>query len=153
MRPAELFGADNFNRDGHDLSPNFGHCDGSEGQKDVASGCAGWFGLDAHMTHHPMGVPLYWQHKHLDGDFMEFDYVIVGGGSAGCVLASRLSEDPAVQVALIEAGPPDTSALIHCPAGIALMARTEIVTQGLNTVPQPGLNGRIGFQPRGRTLG
>ena len=84
---------------------------------------------------------------------MEFDYVIVGGGSAGSVLASRLSEDPTVQVALIEAGPPDTSALIHCPAGIALMARTEIVSQGLNTVPQPGLNGRIGFQPRGRTLG
>jgi choline dehydrogenase-like flavoprotein len=84
---------------------------------------------------------------------MEFDYVIVGGGSAGCVLAARLSEDPAVQVALIEAGPSDTSALIHCPAGIALMARTEIVSQGLNTVPQPGLNGRIGFQPRGRTLG
>jgi choline dehydrogenase-like flavoprotein len=84
---------------------------------------------------------------------MEFDYVIVGGGSAGCVLASRLSEDPGVQVALIEAGPPDTSALIHCPAGIALMARTEIVSQGLSTVPQPGLLGRRGFQPRGRTLG
>ena len=84
---------------------------------------------------------------------MDFDYVIVGGGSAGCVVAARLSEDPTVQVALIEAGPPDTSALIHCPAGIALMARTEIVSQGLNTVPQPGLNGRIGFQPRGRTLG
>lgn len=59
---------------------------------------------------------------------MEFDYVIVGGGSAGCVLAARLSEDPAVQVALIEAGPPDTSALIHCPAGIALMARTKTVS-------------------------
>ena len=84
---------------------------------------------------------------------MEFDVVIVGGGSAGCVLASRLSEDPTLQVALIEAGPPDTSALIHCPAGIALMARTEIVTQGLSTVPQPGLLGRSGFQPRGRTLG
>jgi choline dehydrogenase-like flavoprotein len=87
------------------------------------------------------------------GKAMEFDVVIVGGGSAGCVLAGRLSEDPDVQVALIEAGPPDTSALVHCPAGIALMARTEIVSQGLNTVPQPGLNGRIGFQPRGRTLG
>ena len=84
---------------------------------------------------------------------MEFDYVIVGGGSAGCVLASRLSEDPAVQVALLEAGPPDTSALIHCPAGFAVMVQTGSVSQGLNTVPQPGLDGRIGYQPRGRTLG
>jgi len=84
---------------------------------------------------------------------MEFDYVIVGAGSAGCVLAGRLSEDPSVRVALLEAGPPDTSALIHCPAGIALMARVDLVSQGLNTLPQPGLNGRIGFQPRGRTLG
>lgn len=84
---------------------------------------------------------------------MEFDFVIVGGGSAGCVLAGRLSEDPALQVALLEAGPPDTSALIHCPAGIALMARTDTVTQSLSTVPQPGLLGRRGFQPRGRTLG
>ena len=84
---------------------------------------------------------------------MDFDYVIVGGGSAGCVLASRLSEDPAVQVALIEAGPPDTSPLIHCPAGIAVMVQTQGVSQGLDTVPQPGLGGRIGYQPRGRTLG
>ncbi|MEY2782158.1 MAG: alcohol dehydrogenase, partial [Pseudomonadota bacterium] len=71
----------------------------------------------------------------------EFDYVVVGGGSAGCVLASRLSEDPNVQVALLEAGPPDTSALIHCPAGIALMARTEWVSEGMTTVPQAGLLG------------
>ncbi|MEN9623837.1 MAG: alcohol dehydrogenase, partial [Pseudomonadota bacterium] len=84
---------------------------------------------------------------------LNFDYIVVGAGSAGCVLAARLSEDPSVQVALIEAGPPDTSALIHCPAGIALMARTEIVSQGFNTVPQPGLLGRTGYQPRGRTLG
>ena len=84
---------------------------------------------------------------------MAFDYVIVGGGSAGCVLANRLSEDPTVQVALIEAGPPDTSALIHCPAGIALMVQTQGVSQGLDTVPQPGLGGRVGYQPRGRTLG
>ena len=48
----------------------------------------------------------------------DFDYIIVGGGSAGCVLAGRLSEDPQVRVALLEAGPPDNSVLIHCPAGL-----------------------------------
>jgi choline dehydrogenase-like flavoprotein len=87
---------------------------------------------------------------------MEFDYVIVGGGSAGCVLAGRLSEDPSVSVALLEAGEPDTSVLIHCPAGLAVMAK-EGKRQGINwgfeTVPQPGLNGRRGYQPRGRVLG
>ena len=82
-----------------------------------------------------------------------FDYIVVGGGSAGCVLAARLSEDPAVTVALLEAGPPDTSPVIHCPAGVAMMSRTPSVSQGLQTVPQPGLNGRRGYQPRGRTLG
>ncbi|MBK8667033.1 MAG: choline dehydrogenase [Burkholderiales bacterium] len=81
------------------------------------------------------------------------DYVIVGAGSAGCVLAARLSEDPSVQVTLLEAGPPDRSALIHCPAGLALMAKSGQVNWGFESVPQPGLNGRRGFLPRGKVLG
>lgn len=81
------------------------------------------------------------------------DYVIVGGGSAGCVLAARLSEDPSVQVALLEAGPPDHSVLIHCPAGLALLAKNGQANWAFQTEPQPGLNGRRGYQPRGKVLG
>lgn len=84
---------------------------------------------------------------------MEFDYIIIGAGSAGCVLANRLSADPAVSVCLIEAGPADKSPLIHCPAGILGILPTRHVNWAFKTVPQPGLNGRIGYQPRGRALG
>jgi len=82
-----------------------------------------------------------------------FDYVIVGGGSAGCVLAGRLSEDPAVSVCLLEAGGKDDSALIHAPLGFAVGAPLGINSWGYETVPQAGLNGRRGFQPRGKVLG
>ena len=81
------------------------------------------------------------------------DYIIIGGGSAGCTLAARLSEDPHCHVTLLEAGPPDRSVFIHCPAGIAVMAMTGQAGWGLNTVPQRGLDGRIGYQPRGKVLG
>jgi choline dehydrogenase-like flavoprotein len=84
---------------------------------------------------------------------MNFDYVVVGGGSGGCVLASRLSEDADVRVALIEAGPADRSVLIHCPAGLAVLAKTHAANWNFSTVAQKGLNGRIGWSPRGKVLG
>lgn len=86
-------------------------------------------------------------------NFQEFDYVVVGGGSAGCVMASRLSEDPNVSVALLEAGPTDSSVLIHCPLGLAVMAQTGQANWSYETVPQAGFNGRRGYQPRGKVMG
>ena len=86
---------------------------------------------------------------------MEFDYVIAGGGSAGATLAARLSEDPATTVCLLEAGGRGDGILIRAPAAVAAMlpGHGKINNWALNTVPQPGLNGRRGYQPRGRTLG
>lgn len=83
----------------------------------------------------------------------QFDYLIIGGGSAGCVLAARLSEDPAVTVALLEAGPVDKSILIHVPMGLGVMAQQGTANWKFDTTPQPGLNGRKGYQPRGKVLG
>src|SRR5437588_2971969 len=83
----------------------------------------------------------------------EFDYIVVGAGSAGCVVASRLTEDPKVTVCLLEAGGPDKSVLIHAPAAVVAMVATKINNYGYGTSPQPALNGRRGYQPRGETLG
>lgn len=86
---------------------------------------------------------------------MTFDYVIVGGGSAGSVLAARLSTNPRVKVCLIEAGGSGRDIMIRAPGLVATMVsgRPKINNWAFQTVPQPGLNGRKGFQPRGKALG
>ncbi len=84
---------------------------------------------------------------------MTYDYVIVGGGSAGCVLASRLSADPSIKVALLEAGPGDKNFLIHMPMGYAALMKTGWVDWGYHTEPQAGMRGRRLYWPRGKVLG
>ncbi|MEQ1439695.1 choline dehydrogenase [Fontimonas sp. SYSU GA230001] len=82
-----------------------------------------------------------------------YDYVIVGGGSAGCVLANRLSASGRHQVCLLEAGPRDTSPLIRMPAGVIAMLRSDTYNWKFWTVPQPLMGNRRLYWPRGRTLG
>jgi len=83
----------------------------------------------------------------------EFDYIVVGAGSAGCVLAARLSEDPAVRVLLLEAGPRDTSLWIHLPIGYGKTMWSDSVNWRYYTEPDPNMNGRRIYWPRGKTLG
>ncbi len=83
----------------------------------------------------------------------EYDYVIVGGGSAGCVIANRLSVDPHITVCLLEAGPADKNFLIHMPAGYAALMKLGWVDWKYHTEPQAELNGRRLFWPRGKVLG
>jgi choline dehydrogenase-like flavoprotein len=82
-----------------------------------------------------------------------FDYVIVGGGTAGCVLASRLSVDPKVRVALLEAGPRDQSLKIRIPAAVAAAVADPKLSWGYKSVAQAHLNGRRLPIPRGKVLG
>mgnify|MGYP001827921802 CR=1 FL=1 len=82
-----------------------------------------------------------------------FDYVIIGAGSAGCVLANRLSEDPGISVALLEAGGRDTNPWLHVPAGYYRTMLDDSVTWQFGAGPEPHLDGRIVPWPRGRVLG
>ncbi|SOE17009.1 choline dehydrogenase [Hoeflea halophila] len=84
---------------------------------------------------------------------MEFDFVIVGAGSAGCVLANRLSADPSVSVALIEAGGRDDSPWIHVPVGYFKTIKDPALNWMYRTEADKGLNGRSINWPRGKTLG
>jgi len=84
---------------------------------------------------------------------MKADYVIIGAGSAGCVLANRLTEDPNVRVLLIEAGGRDWSPYIHVPAGFMKMLDHPTLTWSYHAEPDPGTNGRAILYPRGRVLG
>ncbi len=83
----------------------------------------------------------------------EFDYIVIGGGSGGCAVAGRLSEDPSVSVCLLEAGRSDDQMLVRVPFCTVLMLPAPINNWAFQTVPQPGLNGRRGYQPRGKVLG
>lgn len=82
-----------------------------------------------------------------------FDFVIVGAGTAGCVLAARLSEQADARVCLIEAGGPDRHPFIHIPAAVAAAIGTRAINWGFLTVPQPHLAGRRIPVPRGRVVG
>src|SRR3954464_8941918 len=82
----------------------------------------------------------------------EYDYVIVGAGSAGCALANRLSADPGTRVLLLEAGGSDRNLNIRIPVGFAQQFRTDL-DWGYSSEPEPNLIGRSTYLPRGRSLG
>ena len=84
---------------------------------------------------------------------LEADYVIIGGGTAGCVLANRLSADPACQVVVLEAGDEDTSRWIAMPAGVARLFAHPGLNWRYQTEPEPALGGRRLYWPRGKVLG
>jgi choline dehydrogenase len=83
----------------------------------------------------------------------EFDVVVVGGGSAGCVLSARLTENPKVSLCVIEAGGRDRNPWIHIPMGFGKLVPNPKMNWGYETEPEPGLGGRTVIWPRGKVLG
>jgi choline dehydrogenase len=82
-----------------------------------------------------------------------YDYIIIGAGTAGCVLANRLTQDPGVSVLLIEAGGKDDYAWIHIPVGYLYCIDNPRTDWRFRTEPDAGLNGRSLIYPRGKVLG
>jgi len=97
----------------------------------------------------------YFRQRSLPGgqSVKTYDYIVIGGGSAGCALAGRLSEDPSVSVCLVEAGGPDKSIVVHLPAGFPATVSTKLHNWAFETIPQEAFGGRKGYQPRGKVLG
>ena len=87
------------------------------------------------------------------GETKKFDYIITGAGSAGCVLANRLSEDSSNRVCLIEAGPKDHSPLIHIPAALVALVHHRVLNWRYAPTDQKDAGNRPIYIPRGRTLG
>ena len=83
----------------------------------------------------------------------EYDVVVIGAGSAGCVLSGRLTENPNISLCVIEAGARDRNPWIHIPMGFGKLVPNPNVNWGFETEPEPGLNGRTVIWPRGKVLG